>query len=124
MHKHEHKLSRININLSLHTSELAWLLGIFATFFVVNFLTAERFPVVWLDEVMFIDPAINLYLGNGFNSTAWPYQDHDRQFAGYPPLYALLLTVWMHITSIQPTGLRSMNYVFAILSTGAIVWAV
>jgi len=46
------------------------LLGLAAVFLVLNVATADLFPVVWVDEVMYIDPAVNLYLGHGFRSTA------------------------------------------------------
>ncbi|MEK6749915.1 MAG: hypothetical protein AABY83_12035 [Pseudomonadota bacterium] len=101
----------------------AWLPGLYALFFAINLLTSAQYPVVWIDEVMFVDPAINLYLGDGFTSTAWPYQDLDRFFAGYPPLYSLLLTAWIYITAIDPVSLRAMNYLLIIAATVAILSA-
>jgi hypothetical protein len=46
-----------------------------------NLATAERFPVPWVDEIMFADPAVNLLLGNGFTSSAWFGQRKDAFWA-------------------------------------------
>ena len=61
----------------------------------VNLLTASWFPVPWVDEIMFADPAANLLLGNGFTSTAWFDQPRTEFWAGYPPLYQIFLYHWM-----------------------------
>ena len=39
-------------------------------FLAVNLVTSDRSPVVWTDEVMFADPAVNATLGRGFTTTA------------------------------------------------------
>ncbi len=41
----------------------------------------------WQDQVMFVDPAANLYFGNGLTSSTWFAQTKDKFWAGYPPLY-------------------------------------
>jgi hypothetical protein len=93
-------------------------------FLALNLLTGMRYPIVWVDEVMFADPAAHLYLGQGFHSTAWPYQDADHLFAGYPPLYPLLLAGWMALVGLEPAGVRALNYALAVLAAVALWLAV
>ncbi|SVD30864.1 uncharacterized protein METZ01_LOCUS383718, partial [marine metagenome] len=64
------------------------------TIFILNIATATRYPVPWTDEVLYIDPAINLAEGNGFISTAWPSQSKEEFWASNSPLYPLLQAGW------------------------------
>ncbi len=97
------------------------LVVILVIFFLINYFTAMLYPIVWLDEVMFTDPAANLYLGHGFHTTAWPNMDKDDFFAGYPPLYSFILSLWMHLTSLSPAGIRSLNYVLMAIAA-VVIW--
>src|SRR5690349_18811487 len=72
---------------------LLFLLG----FVLVNLATASRYPFVWIDEVMYSDPAVNLHLGNGFTSTAWYAQSSNEFLAGNVPLHSLLLCAWIKL---------------------------
>lgn len=110
--------------VAISVRERAALFVLLFLFLAVNLLTGMRYPIVWVDEVMFTDPAANLYLGGGFHSTAWPHQDGDRLFAGYPPLYPLLLAGWMGLVGLDPAGVRALNYLVAALAAGALWLAV
>ncbi len=81
---------------------------------VFNLATAARFPVPWLDEVMFTDPAANLVFGRGFTSCAWPFQPCTAFWAGYPPLYPAVLSLWMRIFGFGPVAVRALDYVLIV----------
>lgn len=65
----------------------------------------------WQDQIMFIDPAANLYFGNGFTSSAWFAQTKDEFWAGYPSLYSFLLYLWMRLFGFGIYTARSFNCV-------------
>jgi len=96
-----------------------------ATLLTLNLATATRFPIPWLDEVMFADPAANLLFGKGFTSCTWPLQPCDAGFwAGYPPLYPALLFVWMRFFGFGPVAVRSLDYVLVVVGVLALWLAV
>ena len=101
--------------------ELVTLILLFALFVLVNLLTASRSPTVWIDEVMYTDPAANLYFGKGFTSTAWHAQTSNEFWAGNAPLHQILLYPWISMFGFSPTAVRSLNYVFMIVS-GIMLW--
>ena len=41
------------------------ILAVGVPFLILNLFTATGFPIVWTDEVMCVDPAVNSVLGNG-----------------------------------------------------------
>ena len=92
--------------------ERAWVWGIIAVVFLINLLTASRSPTVWKDEVMFVDPAVNWVMGNGFVSTAWPGQSYHTTWASNAPLHSMLLCPWLKVFGISPTAGRSVNFVY------------
>lgn len=97
-------------------SEVVFITVVFAVFLSVNFATSSRLPPVYIDEVSYSDPAVNLYLGNGFTSTAWPAQTKDEFWAGHGPLYSALLYLWMRPFGFSPVAVRSLNYVLIVIS--------
>ena len=99
--------------------EAAWLIGGLAVFFLVNVLTVERSPTVWCDEVMYQDPAVNLYQGHGFTSGAWFLQTRDKFWAGNVPLYQCVLYVWLKVFGFSITTVRCLHY--ALVSTAILV---
>lgn len=101
--------------------EWAVVAGAGAASLALNLATATRFPIPWLDEVMFTDPAANLLLGRGFTSCAWPTQPCDAFWAGYPPLYPALLFVWMRCFGLGPLAVRSLDYVLAVVAV-SLLW--
>lgn len=101
--------------------EIMAVILLFALFLLVNLLTASRSPTVWIDEVMYTDPAANLYFGNGFTSTAWHAQTSDEFWAGNAPLHQIVLYPWISMFGFSPTAVRSLNYVFMVAS-GIMLW--
>src|SRR5689334_18193604 len=81
-------------------------------FLLVNLATSARYPYVWIDEVMYSDPAVNLYLGNGFTSTAWYAQPSNEFWAGNVPLHSALLYLWMKTFGFSIVAVRSINYFY------------
>ncbi|MGZ3472339.1 MAG: hypothetical protein ACXVA6_20420, partial [Isosphaeraceae bacterium] len=67
-----------------------------SSFLAANLGTSSRSPVIWQDEVMFTDPAANLYFGQGFTTSAW-FQSRGTLFAGNSPLYSLCLYPWIRV---------------------------
>ena len=89
-----------------------------AVFFAVNFLTCEKSPTVWQDEVMYADPAVNWYQGRGFTSGAWYQQSPDAFWAGNVPLYEFVLFGWLKAAGFSLVIVRCFHYVAI---TGALV---
>jgi len=89
-----------------------------STFLAANLGTSSRSPVIWQDEVMFTDPAANLYFGQGFTTSAW-FQSRDTLFAGNSPLYSLCLYPWIRVFGFDVVSVRGLNYVL-ILAVAAI----
>src|SRR5687768_12441274 len=81
---------------------LPWALALCLLVTVANIVTGSRSPTVWIDEVMFCDPAINYLTGRGFTSTAWPVQSREETFAGNAPLYPLMLIPWLKVFGVGP----------------------
>ncbi len=97
-------------------SEAYWVATIMILFLVLNLITATRYPFVWIDEISYSDPAINLRMGHGFTSSAW-YVQHSHEFwAGNVPLHAILLYFWMNFFGDSITAVRSINYAYVVLA--------
>jgi hypothetical protein len=101
--------------------EILILSGLFVLFLLFNLSTYSRFPIVWLDEVMYTDPAANLYLGNGFTSSVWFAQGMDEFWASNVPLHQILLYAWMHLFGFSLLSVRSFNYIL-IIAAVTILW--
>lgn len=79
---------------------------------LANVVTASRSPTIWMDEVMFTDPAANLIFGKGFTSTAWVKLSDDNIWAANAPLHSWLLIPWIKIVGFSPTAVRSINFLY------------
>ncbi|MCU0292585.1 MAG: hypothetical protein MUF10_11460 [Thermoanaerobaculaceae bacterium] len=87
----------------------------------VNLATADLYPVVWVDEALHLDPAVNLYLGNGLRSTAWGGQPVSETWVGYTPLYAVLMAGWLHLFGFSLLAVRSFSHLLGLAAIG-VVW--
>jgi hypothetical protein len=96
--------------LSLSTEFLV-ALGIVAALFAVNLATAEIYPMAWLDEAGYADPAINLALGNGLTSSTWYNVYWGKFWFSYPPLYSVSLAPWIGWLGVNFTTIRLFNVV-------------
>jgi hypothetical protein len=102
----------------LFRHEVLWLFSGLLIFFFINFFSADRAPAVWCDEVMYADPAVNLYQGHGFTSGAWYAQSLDKFWAGNVPLYPAVLFVWLKIFGFSLLTVRSFHYAMTALAVG------
>jgi hypothetical protein len=103
------------------TSELWAVLLLLALFLAVNLATASRHPFVYTDEVMFADPAANLAQGLGLTSSSWFAQQKDQFWAGYPPLYPVVLAGWIRVWGFGLAEVRSLNHIL-IAVAALILW--
>jgi len=109
---------------NLFSSEPFWVIALLLVFLSLGLIEASKLPLfldTWWDEIMHVDPAANLYFGQGFRSSAWFAQSKDEFWAGYPPLYPFLLSLWMQIFGFSLSAARSLNYMLAALSA-LILW--
>ncbi|MEO1448437.1 MAG: hypothetical protein AAFV07_02860, partial [Bacteroidota bacterium] len=98
-------------------------LAIFMAFWAgLTLLTLGYYPVPGMDEIMFLDPAINLAWGKGFFTGYWPAQPVDQLFSAYPPLYILLESLWVSVWGLSPLAVRSLSILFAGLATWLLTW--
>jgi hypothetical protein len=103
------------------TIETMWFALICALFLAVNLTTGTRSPTVWIDEVSYADPAVNLVSGKGFTSSAWYAQSKSETWAGNTPLYPLMLSAWIGVFGVDILQVRSMNYMVVLLAV-VCVW--
>jgi hypothetical protein len=106
-----------SLRISLRT-ELFIILSLLALLFVINFATAEIYPLVWVDEVGYIDPGLNLALGNGLTSSAWPNVYWAKFWYSFPPLFPALVAAWITLFGISLTAIRLLNV--ALISIAAL----
>ena len=97
------------------------LLGLAGAVFFLLQLKTSMSSTPWTDEVMQVDPGVNLYLGNGWTSSAWPSQSQDDFWAGNNPLYPALIYLWISVFGFSAIVVRSLNYCLAIVVTWLIV---
>ena len=113
------------------TYEVVALLLILLIFSILGCLQATRLPIGWLnwgndvtawgDEIMFVDPAANLFFSNQWTSASWYGQTQEQFWAGYPPLYSFLLYNWMHLFGFGLATARSFN-IFLTAATAILLW--
>src|SRR4051794_38754213 len=76
-------------------------------FLIANLLTASLSPTVWVDEVLYADPAIRLLERGTFSSSGWYAQSKEEFWAGNVPLHQILLYGWIRLFGVSPTSVRS-----------------
>lgn len=84
----------------------------------VNLATAELFPLVWLDEAWFTDPALNLASGLGLHSTAWWTQQETEVWLSYPPLWAFVLAGWIRLVGFSLVAVRGLGHLLGMAALG------
>jgi len=82
-----------------------------------NAFYIEIFPLFWLDESLFVDPAVNLARGNGLTTTMWGNTVYPNVWLYYPPGFVLLLGAWLKLFGISFEAVRSLNIVLAVITS-------
>jgi hypothetical protein len=95
------------------------MVGLLLAAAIAHALTASWFPA-WSDDVMQADAAVNLYLGNGWTSTAWQSQPADSFWAANNPMYTLLLYFWMCFAGLSVTSIRVFGFCVCSVASGII----
>ena len=76
-----------------------------------------RVHYVWIDEVYFAEPAINLLRGHGYTSSAWNVSQASETHVSTAPAYSSLLIGWLKIFGVSQTAVRTLPLVLAVLAT-------
>lgn len=72
----------------------------------------------WVDEVMFMDTPMHYVKGMGWTTFAWYSVAKQDPFLLYPPLYSMVMALWMNIFGTTLIACRSLN----IIITMSIGW--
>ena len=84
--------------------------GLLLSFLAFHAATYNWYPVAWSDEATYSEPAINLAQDRGFTTSAWQFQPSGTFWAVNPPLYGLVLSLWLRITGTSLLAVRSFNF--------------
>ena len=86
-------------------------------FIIVNVITLSNL-VPWIDEVMFLDTSYNAAFHGSWETTAWYRLVGQHPFSVYPPLYQILVTVWMWLFGSSLVIVRSLNLLLTFVLGG------
>lgn len=96
-------------------------IGCILVLFAFDLLSLRWFPVPWIDEVMFADPAASLLLQGHWVSTAWYSRGDLTYWTGNVPAYSFLQVPWLWLFGVNAPGVRSLNC-FLIAVTMVCTW--
>ena len=91
---------------------IGWILLLLA----FDLLTIRWFPVPWIDEVMFADPAASLVLHGHWTSAAWYGRGDLTYWTGNVPAYSFLQVPWLWLFGVNAPAVRSLNCVLIALT--------
>ena len=74
-----------------------------------DLLTLRWFPVPWIDEVSYADPAATLILHGHWASTAWYGRGDLTYWTGNVPAYSCLQVPWLWCFGVNAPAVRSLN---------------
>ena len=69
----------------------------------------------WIDEVMFTDTPMHYMKGMGWTTFAWYSVAKQDPFLLYPPLYSMIMVVWMKIFGTTLIACRSLNLLITMI---------
>ena len=78
----------------------------FVLFVFLLFLNVDRIPLVWFDEVMGLDPAVNLIFKDGFHSKIWPQTGADQHFMAYLPMRFVFHSIHLLVLPFEVAWMR------------------
>lgn len=96
------------------------ILAIILSWLTINIVTYDLYPGLWIDEVFYMDPAINLSSGDGFKSTACYFHGKDTFWAGNVPGYPLLMSLWLLM--LEPSLLTTRLLGYCLVMASAILF--
>lgn len=81
--------------------------------FVMMGLAMSRltYLIPWVDEVMFLDTPMHYVKGMGWTTYAWYSVARQDPFLLYPPLYSMVMALWMNIFGTTLIACRSLNLI-------------
>jgi len=91
---------------------MGWVLVLLA----FDLLTLRWFPVPWIDEVSYADPAASFVLHGHWASTAWFGRGDLTCWTGNVPAYAFLQVPWLWLFGVSAPAVRSLNCVLIALT--------
>lgn len=104
-------------------NEWVWLCVLLGAALLLNLLTYYMYPAVWMDDVLFSEPAINLDRTGHFTTSVWQLQPANTFWAINSPLYPLSLSLWLRVAGYSLLAVRSFN--FLLMTVAAfMVWVV
>jgi hypothetical protein len=117
------RLNNVNTSHSTTQSKIETLgvVLLLITFTLLSLLICTRTPAVFNDEVVYVDPAANLYFHNGFSSTMWA-QGRQEFWCGNVPLYQGILFLTYKCFGFGFLQTRAINLLLTVLGA-SLVWA-
>lgn len=97
------------------------ILSICVAFIVLIAIHTATYYLPWGDEMQLVDPGANLYFGNGFTSSVFPFQRPYEFFLGNAPGFSLLLSIWFHLFGFGLIQARALSYACIAVAI-VIVW--
>lgn len=90
---------------------------------VLLLLHLDKIPLVWFDEVMGLDPAVNLVFKDGYRSMIWPQTGTEDHFMAYLPVRFIFHSA--HLSSLPFTVFwqRLPWVLYFLTSVVLILWA-
>ena len=92
-----------------------------AAFYLLNFITLGLYPVVWADDILWTEPAINLIRTGHFTTSVFQMQPADTFWAAQSPLYPLVLSLWLRVTGFSLVAIKSFNLLL-VLAAAFLAW--
>ena len=86
-------------------------------FILINIVILTKSPPVWIDEVAYIDPAVNFHLFDKFVSSSWYSMPSDIYWSGNVPGFQFVLILWYEIFGFNITSTRFLPLILLIISS-------
>lgn len=71
--------------------------------------------IPWVDEVMFADTPMHYMKGLGWTTFAWYSVAKQDPFLLYPPLYSMIMVIWMNFFGTTLIACRSLNLIIIMI---------
>jgi len=104
-------ITRKGIGIMERLSHSCWLYFILSFVMVGIALSGLTNMTPWVDEVMFTDTPMHYVKGTGWTTHAWYSVAYQDPFLLYPPLYSMVMILWMNIFGTTLIACRSLNLI-------------